>query len=54
MVLPIFDQNGNFPPGIHSCTWEEAISTLAFNARRQEWKSQGNSRDISLNSPDLR
>ena len=36
MVLPNFDRNGNLPPGIHSCTWEEARIILAFNPRRQE------------------
>ena len=35
MSLPSFDTNGNWPAGIHSCTWEEARSTLAFNSRRE-------------------
>ncbi|MEM9271727.1 MAG: hypothetical protein AAGA80_02015 [Cyanobacteria bacterium P01_F01_bin.143] len=36
MPLPNFDANENFPPGIHSCTWNEARDTLAFNPRRKE------------------
>ena len=36
MSLPNFDFKGNLPSGIHSCTWEEARKSLAFNSRRQE------------------
>ncbi|MDJ0743689.1 MAG: hypothetical protein QNJ32_10025 [Xenococcaceae cyanobacterium MO_167.B27] len=36
MVLPKFNEDGNLPTGIHTCTWEEAKNKLAFNPRRQE------------------
>ena len=36
MSIPSFDFDGNLPPGIHLCTWEEAREKLAFNSRRQE------------------
>lgn len=36
MSIPNFESNGNLPPGIHSCTWEEARKVLAFNPRRKE------------------
>ena len=36
MSLPNFDDNGNLPVGIHTCTWEEVENKLAFNLRRQE------------------
>ena len=36
MVLPNFNADGNLPAGIHTCTWNEAKTKLAFNPRRQE------------------
>lgn len=36
MVLPSFNADGNFPAGVHCCTWQEARKKLAFNPCRQE------------------
>src|SRR5262245_46538530 len=30
-----FDPNGNLPPGIHECTWEEFTARFGWNACRQ-------------------
>lgn len=34
MVSPNFNADGNFPPGKHTSTWEEARRKLAFTSRR--------------------
>jgi len=29
-VIPEFDENGNLPPGVHFCEWEEFEEDLAL------------------------
>lgn len=33
-VIPEFDENGNLPPGVHFCEWEEFIERFGTNDRR--------------------
>jgi hypothetical protein len=33
-VIPEFDENGNLPPGIHFCEWEEFIERFGITPRR--------------------
>lgn len=34
MTIPPFDENGNLPPGIHYCTWDEFIDRFETTPRR--------------------
>jgi hypothetical protein len=34
-VIPEFDKNGNLPPGIHFCEWEELKNRFGTNLARQ-------------------
>jgi hypothetical protein len=34
-VIPEFDENGNLPPGVHFCEWEEFKEIFNTNLRRQ-------------------
>ncbi len=34
-VIPEFDENGNLPPGVHFCEWEEFKDRFATNLTRQ-------------------
>lgn len=34
-VIPEFDENGNLPPGIHFCEWDEFKDRFATNFTRQ-------------------
>lgn len=34
-VIPEFDENGNLPPGIHFCEWEEFKERFGTNLTRQ-------------------
>lgn len=34
-MIPAFDENGNLPPGIHFCEWEEFKERFATNSSRQ-------------------
>lgn len=33
-MIPLFDESGNLPPGIHSATWEEVVERYANNEHR--------------------
>ncbi len=33
-VIPEFDQNGNLPPGVHFCEWEEFVDRFGTNDLR--------------------
>jgi len=33
-VIPEFDENGNLPPGVHFCEWEEFVERFGTNALR--------------------
>jgi hypothetical protein len=33
-MLPAFDSEGNLPPGIHSCTWEEFVARFGVTPHR--------------------
>jgi hypothetical protein len=35
-VIPLFDERGNLPPGIHEATWDEVVEHYAINERRQQ------------------
>jgi len=34
-VIPEFDENGNLPPGVHFCEWEEFEERFGTNFKRQ-------------------
>ena len=34
-MIPVFDANGNLPPGIHVATWDELVARFGANAQRQ-------------------
>ncbi|HEY9848533.1 MAG TPA: hypothetical protein V6D28_03675 [Leptolyngbyaceae cyanobacterium] len=34
-MIPEFDENGNLPPGIHFCEWEEFKERFGTNLTRQ-------------------
>lgn len=34
-VIPKFDENGNLPPGVHFCEWEEFQDRFCTNLNRQ-------------------
>jgi len=34
-VIPEFDENGNLPPGVHFCEWEEFQQRFGTTLRRQ-------------------
>jgi hypothetical protein len=34
-VIPEFDENGNLPPGVHFCEWEEFQERFGINLTRQ-------------------
>jgi hypothetical protein len=34
-VIPEFDENGNLPPGVHFCEWEEFQQKFGTNFTRQ-------------------
>jgi hypothetical protein len=34
MTIPPFDDQGNLPPGIHFCTWDEFIARFDTTAKR--------------------
>ena len=34
-VIPEFDENGNLPPGVHFCLWDEFIDRFGTNFSRQ-------------------
>jgi hypothetical protein len=33
-MIPDFDENGNLPPGVHFCEWEEFVERFGTNERR--------------------
>ncbi|NES22478.1 MAG: hypothetical protein F6K41_27060 [Symploca sp. SIO3E6] len=33
-MIPEFDENGNLPPGVHFCEWEEFVERFGTNALR--------------------
>ncbi|MEQ9672777.1 DUF6932 family protein [Coleofasciculus sp. G2-EDA-02] len=33
-MIPDFDENGNLPPGVHFCEWEEFVERFGTNALR--------------------
>ncbi len=33
-MIPEFDENGNLPPGVHFCEWEEFLERFGDNDRR--------------------
>jgi hypothetical protein len=33
-VIPNFDDNGNLPPGVHFCEWEEFVERFGTNDLR--------------------
>ncbi|WP_242057081.1 hypothetical protein [Planktothrix sp. FACHB-1355] len=33
-VIPEFDENGNLPPGVHFCEWEEFVERFGTNDLR--------------------
>lgn len=33
-MLPPFNEDGNLPPGVHSCTWPEFVAFFGWNAHR--------------------
>ena len=34
-MIPDFDENGNLPPGVHICEWEEFQDRFGYNRRRK-------------------
>ncbi|MBW4669152.1 MAG: hypothetical protein KME60_17435 [Cyanomargarita calcarea GSE-NOS-MK-12-04C] len=34
-MIPDFDENGNLPPGVHICEWEEFKERFGYNRRRR-------------------
>ena len=34
-MIPVFDANGNLPPGLHVATWDELVARFGANAQRQ-------------------
>ena len=34
-MIPVFDANGNLPPGIHIATWDELVVRFGVTAHRQ-------------------
>ena len=34
-MIPDFDRNGNLPPGIYFCNWNEIKERFGYNIRRQ-------------------
>lgn len=34
-MIPEFDENGNLPPGVHFCEWEEFQQKFGTNFTRQ-------------------
>jgi hypothetical protein len=34
MTIPVFDEFGNLPPGIHFCTWDEFLERFATTPQR--------------------
>lgn len=35
VMIPDFDENGNLPPGVHFCTWDEFRERFGYNSRRR-------------------
>lgn len=35
-MIPVFDDGGNLPPGIHDASWDEIVTRYATNTRRRE------------------
>ncbi len=35
-MIPVFDERGNLPPGIHHATWNEIVTRYATSTRRRE------------------
>jgi hypothetical protein len=35
-MIPLFDERGNLPPGIHHATWTEIVTRYATSVRRRE------------------
>lgn len=33
-MIPEFDENGNLPPGVHFCEWEEFVDRFGYNDTR--------------------
>ncbi len=33
-MIPEFDENGNLPPGVHFCEWEEFLERFDYNDKR--------------------
>lgn len=33
LMISKFDENGNLPPGVHSCEWEEFKERFGYNRR---------------------
>jgi hypothetical protein len=40
MTIPPFDDNGNLPPGIHFCTWDEFLDRFDTTVQRK-WLIEG-------------
>ncbi|MEC4812994.1 MAG: hypothetical protein SAK29_06940 [Scytonema sp. PMC 1069.18] len=34
-MIPYFDENGNLPPGVHFCDWDEFKERFGYNLRRR-------------------
>jgi len=34
MIIPPFDNNGNLPPGIYYCSWDDFVERFSTNPRR--------------------
>ncbi|MBD2196182.1 MULTISPECIES: DUF6932 family protein [Calothrix] len=34
-MIPEFDENGNLPPGVHFCNWNELKERFGYNLRRR-------------------
>jgi hypothetical protein len=39
-MIPEFDENGNLPPGVHFCDWQEFVERFSTNYLRQ-WLMDG-------------
>jgi hypothetical protein len=41
-MIPDFDENGNLPPGVHFCSWDEFNERFGYTRNRRQLKTGEN------------
>jgi hypothetical protein len=42
IMIPDFDENGNLPPGVHFCSWDEFNERFGYTRNRRQLKTGEN------------